>query len=48
METLEQISEVEVAIRDLEDEYADGLITAHAYSIRTEELKALLAEEEGE
>lgn len=36
------MSEIEVAVRDLEDEYADGLITAQAYSVRMEELGKLM------
>lgn len=35
------MSELEVAIRDLEDEYADGLITEHAYTIRKAELREI-------
>lgn len=38
-------SEIEVAIRDLEDEFADGLISANAYEVRKAELQALLEEE---
>jgi hypothetical protein len=36
------LDELQVAARDLEDEYADGLITAHAYTVRKEELRAIL------
>jgi hypothetical protein len=36
------MSELEVAMRDLDDEYADGLISEHAYTVRKEELRAIL------
>jgi hypothetical protein len=36
------MSELEVAIRDLEDEYSDGLITEQAYIVRKEEMKILM------
>lgn len=39
------LSDVEVAIRELEDEYTDGLISANAYQVRKTELQALLEEE---
>jgi hypothetical protein len=35
------MSELEVAIRDLEDEYADGLISEHAYTVRKAELRKI-------
>jgi hypothetical protein len=37
--------ELEVAIRDLEDELADNLISEHAYAIRKQELQTLLTKE---
>ena len=40
------MDELQVALRDLEDEYADGLITANAFYIRKEELNSLLNKEE--
>jgi hypothetical protein len=39
------IEEIEVALRDLEDELSDGLISEHAYHIRIQELQTLLAKE---
>lgn len=39
------MEELEIALRDLEDEKADGLITEHAYIVRKAELSALIAEE---
>ena len=38
----EALDELQVAVRDLEDEYADGLINEHAYTVRKEELRVLL------
>ena len=39
------IDELEVALRDLEDERTDNLISEHAYTIRKQELQTLLAKE---
>jgi hypothetical protein len=38
----ELIEEIYAAMRDLQDEYADGLINEHAYRVRKEELRAEL------
>lgn len=35
------LDELEVAMRDLEDEYADGLISEHAYTVRKAELQKI-------
>jgi len=42
-----QMEEIEIAMRDLDDEWADGLINPEAYLIRRLELKALLKKAEG-
>jgi hypothetical protein len=39
------MDEIEVALRDLDDERADNLISEHAYATRKQELQTLLAKE---
>lgn len=36
------MSEIEAALRDLEDEYADGFIDSKVYQIRKQELMELM------
>ena len=39
------MDELEMLMRDLEDEYSDGLITEYAYIYRKQELKIALESE---
>ena len=39
---LDELDELQVAVRDLEDEYADGPITEEAYLYRAGELRGLM------
>jgi hypothetical protein len=41
IKAIKEMNEIKVAMRDLEDEYADGLISEHAYTVRKAELQKI-------